>query len=111
MSYVNQISGNDIGDDTARIKIDNNDTGLRRDIYHLANVVEAIVRAIQMSEEKQHTPWLTTQEALLKILDMGTSSDTPKKNEAMAASVRQIGRIPNHTKDYYFTDKDGRNIL
>lgn len=111
MSYVNQISGNDIGDDIVRTKIDDPDIGLRRDIYHLANVVEAIVRAIQMSEEKQHASWLTTQEALLKILDMGASSDTPKKNDDMAASVRQIGRIPNHTKNYYFTDKDGRNIL
>lgn len=111
MSYVNQISGNSIGDDTARIKIDDPNAGLRRDIYHLANVVEAIVRAIQMSEEKQHTSWLTTQEALLKILDMGASTDTPKKNEAMAASVRQIAHIPDHAKNYYFTDKDGRNIL
>ena len=111
MSYVNQISGNNIGDESAREKIDDPNAGLRRDIYHLANVVEAIVRAIQMSEEKQRADWFTTQEALLTILDMGASTDTPEKDDAMATSLRQIAHIPDHTKNYYFTDKDGRNIL
>ena len=50
MSYVNQISGNSIGDDIARAKIDNAETGLRRDIYHLANAVNAIFNLIRESE-------------------------------------------------------------
>lgn len=111
MSYVNQISGNNIGDESAREKIDDPNEGLRRDIYHLANVVEAIVRAIQMSEDQQFSQGLSIQEALLTILDMGISTDQPKKNEAMTISSRQIAHIPDHAKHYYFTDKDGRNIL
>lgn len=111
MSYVNQISGNSIGDESAREKIDDPNAGLRRDIYHLANTVEAIVRAIQMSEDKRFSQGLGIQEALLTILDMGVSTDTPEKDDAMATSSRQIAHIPDHTKNYYFTDKDGRNIL
>lgn len=111
MSYVNQISGNSIGDDIVRTKIDDPDIGLRCDIYHLANTVEAIVRAIQMSEDQRFSQGLSIQEALLTILDMGVSTDLPKKNKDMAISSRQIAHIPDHAKKDYFIDKDGRNIF
>lgn len=111
MSYVNQISGNSIGDESAREKIDDPNAGLRKDIYHLANTVEAIVRAIRMSEDKKFNHWITIQDALLTILDMEASIDRPEKDDDMTASSRQIAHIPDHTKNCYFTDKDGRNIL
>lgn len=111
MSYVNQISGNNIGDDIARTKIDDPNAGLRRDIYHLANAVEVILRSIQASEEKNFAGYYTTQRAFFDITGWGASSTAPEYDATLARSVKEISHIPDHAKNYYFTDKDGRNIL
>ncbi len=111
MSYVSQISGNNIGDEDAREKIDDPNAGLRRDIYHLANAVEVILRSIQASEEKRSANYYTIQEAFFDITGWGESSTKPEHDATLARSVMEISHIPDHAKKYYFTDKDGRNIL
>ena len=112
MSYVNKISGNSIGDEVVREKIDDPNEGLRRDIYHLANAVEVILRSIQASEEARNVGnYYTTQDAFFTITGWEESSTTPEYNETLARSVMEISHISSHAADDYFTDKDGRNIL
>lgn len=104
MSYVSQISGNSIGDESAREKIDNNKEGLRRDIYHLANAVNAIFDLIGESETT--TNFYTIRDAYNDFIN-STDAATKKRYHSML----ECTSIPLHTQSYYFTDKDGRNIF
>ena len=104
MSYVSQISGNNIGDESVREKIDDANTGLRRDVYHLANAVNVIFDLIRESETT--TNFYTIKDAYKDFIN-STDAATKKQYRSMLECVN----IPNHAQDIYFTDTDGRNIL
>ena len=93
MGYVNQIGGNYISDDKAR-----------KDIYNLANAVEAIIEALQYSDIK--SDYYTVTNAFIDLTNCKSFSEQPTFNNDFSKSIKKIKEISK-----YSGDENKKNIL